>query len=170
MPDQDLSCTQLADLLPQLPDSLKLLDQHDAWEEKCMAALKGDGGALISKEGVLLYLFGDVHALVTTPNKLKRFSQLPYEALKAWLGSDNLVVDSEDSVVVALSFWIKTHVDGPPRSLTKQQNQQLCELIRVKHLTPGERLPAAVQLASLWCGGGVSAHCSGSDLVTLTFT
>jgi hypothetical protein len=50
----------------------------------------------------LLHLFGDVHAMLTSPDKLRRFRQLPFEAVKAWADSGDLIVDSEDSVAVAL--------------------------------------------------------------------
>jgi hypothetical protein len=56
---------------------------------------------------LLLQLFGDVHAMLTSPYQLKRYSRLPYQAIRVWADSDDVMVDSEDSVAVALGWWLK---------------------------------------------------------------
>jgi hypothetical protein len=81
---------------------------------------------------VLFYLFADVHSLLTSPAKLTSFHQLPYAAIKAWAASDDLVVDSENSVVVALGSWV-----AAAGNCSIEQRKELSTLIRVKHLTPG---------------------------------
>jgi hypothetical protein len=57
-------------------------------------------------QALLLHVFGDIHAMLTSPDQLERFRQLPYRAIRAWADSDDLVVDSEDSVAVALGWWV----------------------------------------------------------------
>jgi hypothetical protein len=160
LPDQDLSCDQLAQLLPQLPANIKQLPQYKDWEQKLMHILVTSARASsdtdidldidldldsdsdndsdrvkASEESIaylLLYLFADVHSLLTSPAKLKCFWQLPFATVKAWAASDNLVVDSENSVVVALGSWIEASED-----CSAEQQKELSGLIRVKHLTPG---------------------------------
>jgi hypothetical protein len=86
---------------------------------------------------MLLYLFGDVHALLTSEAKLKRFQLLPYSAIKVWAGSDDLVVDSENSVAIALGCWTAAGVKGAHRELTNEQKEELSGLLRVTQLTAG---------------------------------
>jgi hypothetical protein len=86
---------------------------------------------------ILLYLFGDVHALLTSVCKLARFQHLPYSAIKAWAGSDDLVVDSENSVAVAVGAWIQAQAAGVSRTCTKEQKQELSGLLRIKCMSAG---------------------------------
>jgi hypothetical protein len=86
---------------------------------------------------ILLYLFGDVHALLTDSARLKRFLQLPYSAIKAWAGSDDLVVDSENSVAVAVGAWIEAKVGGAPRACSKEQQEELSRLLRLSTMSTG---------------------------------
>jgi hypothetical protein len=135
LPNDSLSCDHLAALLPQLPKSIQQL-QYAAWERKVMSILVSSATASTtisgSIESVLFYLFSDVHALLTSSAKLEQFHQLPYAAVKAWAAGDDLVVDSENSVVVALGSWITAHKER----ITREQKKELSSLIRVKHLTP----------------------------------
>jgi hypothetical protein len=133
--DKDLTCDQLAQLLPQLPASTKQLPQHKEWEQTLMHLLVGSAKASMNIDAniasVLVYLFADVHSLLNSPAKLKCFHQLPYAAIRAWAACNDLVVDSENSVVVALGSWIKARI------CSTEQQKELSSLIRVKHLTPG---------------------------------
>jgi hypothetical protein len=87
---------------------------------------------------LLLCCFGDVHALLTSPTVLQSFLHLPYTAIKAWAGSDDLVVDSENSVAVALGAWIEGAEHDPSRACSREQKQELSGLLRAMRLTPGE--------------------------------
>jgi hypothetical protein len=133
------SCSYLSKFLPQLPDSVQLLPQHNGLMDRCMRALHSSqpGDPLMP---ILLYLFSDVHALVASEERLKRFRQLPYSAIKAWAGSDDLVVDSENSVVVALDAWWQANA-SPWRSRwtdnEREHAYELSSLIRVQRLTTG---------------------------------
>jgi hypothetical protein len=51
--------------------------------------------------------FNDVHALLTSHDQLQRILPLLYHtaAVKAWAASDKLMVDSENSVAVAIRWW-----------------------------------------------------------------
>jgi hypothetical protein len=139
LPDKDLSCDQLAHLLLQLPDSTKQLPLYKEWEDRLelklmhilVTSAKTSTVFDANMAYLLLYLFADVHSLLTTPAKLTSFHQLPYAAIKAWAASDDLVVDSENSVVVAVGSWIKA------QDCSTEQRKELSSLIRVKHLTPG---------------------------------
>jgi hypothetical protein len=86
---------------------------------------------------ILLYLFEDVHALLTNTTKLNLFCQLPYSAIKAWAGSDHLVVDSENSVAVALGAWVEAQAGPSGQGCSKEQKKGLSGLLRVKHLSHG---------------------------------
>jgi hypothetical protein len=131
-----LSCDQLAELLTRMPHGSQLLLQHKAWEQKVTAFLVSNAnaeGTISSSTACLLFsLFADVHSLLTSPAKLKLFHQLPYAAIKAWAGSDDLVVDSENSVAVALGSWISAQ-----KECSTEQRKELSRLVRVKHLGQG---------------------------------
>jgi hypothetical protein len=86
---------------------------------------------------ILLYVFGDVHALLTSAAKLNCFCQLPYSAIKAWASSDDLVVDSENSVAVAVNAWVEAPTNRSEQECSKAQKEELSGLLRVKHLSPG---------------------------------
>jgi hypothetical protein len=79
---------------------------------------------------------GDVHALLTSPEQLQLFRQLPFHAVRVWAASDGLTVDSENSVAVALTAW----VEGEQGSkCTDEQKKELSGLLRVCHLSKGAR-------------------------------
>ncbi len=103
-------------------------------------------------EQQLCRVFGDVHLLLTTPAKLELFVRLPFDGVLAWAGSAGLVVDSENSVVVALDCWVRL---GLGKSCSKEHLLQLSSLVRAKHLTP-EYL-AKVPTLSWWLHGGEQA-------------
>jgi hypothetical protein len=147
LPNDSLSCDHLAALLPQLPKSIQQLLQYAAWERKVRGILVSSAIASTtisgSIESVLFYLFSDVHALLTSSAKLEHFHQLPYAAVKAWAAGDDLVVDSENSVVVALGSWITAQ-----KECSVEQQKELSSLIRLKHLTPSMCLNARTVVAS----------------------
>ncbi|KAL6761423.1 hypothetical protein V8C86DRAFT_857573 [Haematococcus lacustris] len=124
------SCLQkLVDLPPsQLPDSCALLPRHKEWQER-VHSLAGEHNAL----PLLLHLYGDVHAVITSTQLRTTFQQLPFAAVQQWAGSDALTVDSENSVVELISLWMA----GPGgQACSKEQKQQLSCLMRVQHLSP----------------------------------
>jgi hypothetical protein len=84
--------------------------------------------------------FQDVHGLLTDPEHLQRFRKLPYQAVRAWADSDKLVVDSENSVAVALSWWYGGDLGS---QATEDQLKELSGLLRVKHLSNGKNLKDA---------------------------
>jgi hypothetical protein len=142
LPDKDLTCDQLAQLLPHLPKSARQLPQYVAWQEKVMRILVSSAKSSTSMSGsieyLLFHLFPDVPALLTSPAKLELFNQVPFEAINTWAASDDLVVDSENSVVVAFGSWITAQ-----KECSTEQKKELSSLVRVKHLTPG--------MLCLWC-------------------
>jgi hypothetical protein len=158
-PDKDLSCAQLAELLPQLPESMRALPHHPAWEERCMKVLLSGNDTGSSILPILLYLFGDVYTILTDSARLKRFLQLPYSAIKTWAGSDDLVVDSENSVAVAVGAWIEAMVNGAPRACSKEQQVELSKLLRLSQMTNGMCVAASIERfmsncateGVLWC-------------------
>jgi hypothetical protein len=79
-------------------------------------------------------MFQDVHGLLTNPTQLQRFRKLPFQAVRVWADSDKLVVDSENSVAVALSWWYGGDLGS---QATEGQLKELSGLLRVKHLTHG---------------------------------
>ncbi len=78
-------------------------------------------------------MLADVHAVLTSGPLLRLLRALPFEAVLAWAGSDDLVVDSEASVVVALDCWVRGPVG---RKADRAQLLQLSGLVRLQHLPP----------------------------------
>jgi hypothetical protein len=85
-------------------------------------------------ESRLAKVFGDVHAMLTGPELLRLFKQLPYHAVRAWAASDGLTVDSENSVAVALTAWAEGELGS---KCTEAQKKELSGLLRVCHLSTG---------------------------------
>jgi hypothetical protein len=79
--------------------------------------------------------FNDVHAMLTDGALLKKFLQLHFPLVSAWASSDDLVVDSENSVAVALTVWSKGRQG---KESSHDQLEQLPGLLRVKHLSPSK--------------------------------
>jgi hypothetical protein len=122
-------------ILQLLPEAVKEVPEYDAWVQQCVKLLCEGAAAGSDVLPVLLHFFGDVHALLTSPGQLLHFRKLPFSAVKAWAASDDLVVDIEDSVAVAIGWW----VEGSEGSkCSEEQLKELSGLLRVKHLTPGK--------------------------------
>jgi hypothetical protein len=111
----------LSTICSLLPDSLNQLPQYKAWQEQCQRIIAG-----------IIASYTDVHALVTSAAQLQQFGNLPFMVIKAWAASDDLVVDSEDSVAVALDWWIRCSHDG-----CHDGPMELAKLVRMKHVSPG---------------------------------
>jgi hypothetical protein len=129
--DAKLMYDDLAYVLQLLPEAVHQLPEHSAWVERCLRCLCIAAAAGRDVLPLLLQICGDVHALLTSPGQLLHFRQLPFSAIKAWAGSDDLVVDSEDSVAVVLGWWVGGEV-GSKYSLA--QLKELSGLLRLKHL------------------------------------
>ncbi len=119
--------TQVVAAAHLLPESMHHLPEHHRWLQQSVAC------------------FGDVHAVLTTPALLRPFLHLPPHAVLAWARSDELAVDSENSVVVALDCWCRGAEGARCDDATLAQ---LAALVRVRHLSPVHlfRLPALP-----WC-------------------
>jgi hypothetical protein len=135
MPHGALTPDVLVSLLEALPESVHTLPEYDAWQDLCMRVLSTAPAASPDVSAVLLHMFKDVHALVSSPEQLQCFRRLRFPAIKAWAGSDDLVVDSEDSVAVAMGWWV-TGDEGSKCS--QEQLKELSGLVRVRHLSAGE--------------------------------
>lgn len=82
----------------------------------------------------VLQQFKRVYLIPAQLGLLQAFLTLPHAAVAAWAGSGQLVVDSENSVAVAIDVWCR----GPQGSqCTPQQLKKLAGLVRVAHTTPG---------------------------------
>jgi hypothetical protein len=125
----------LTAILQLLPEAVEGLPEYDAWRQRCVKLVSEGAAAGRDVLPVLAYFFGDAHALLTDPGQLLHFRQLPFAAVKAWAASDELVVDSEDSVAVALGWWVR---GAEGSKCNEEQLKELSGLLRVKHLTPGE--------------------------------
>ncbi|KAL6764963.1 hypothetical protein V8C86DRAFT_3083545 [Haematococcus lacustris] len=107
-------------LATTLPDSCALLPEHQQWQERVHTST--------------VKTYGDVHATITSAQLRDQFQQLPFMAVQQWAGSNELTVDSENSVVELISLWMA----GPAGQACSQTNkQQLSCLVRVQHLSPG---------------------------------
>jgi hypothetical protein len=115
---------QLTDIFNILPDSVLTLAEYAAWEQQWQTQV--------------VIMFEDVHTLLTSHDQLQRFRQLPFQALRAWAASDKLVVDSENSVAVAISWWYGGEQGS---GSSKWQLKQLSRLLRVGQLTHGKKRP-----------------------------
>jgi hypothetical protein len=145
-PSSALTADVLLSVLHQLPASVCTLPEHGLWQNLCMHVVSAAPAASNSLSAVLLHIFKDVHALITGPEQLQRLRQLSFTAIKAWADSDDLVVDSEDSVAVALGWWVAGAVGS---KCSKDQLKELSGLVRVRQLTTGEIVGAASSYASL---------------------
>jgi hypothetical protein len=119
-------------VLHELPESVSTLPEHGAWQYLCVRVLSAALAPSYSVTAVLLHLFQDVHALITSPEQLQRFRQLSYSAIRAWAASDDLLVESEGSVAVALGWWVAGQVGS---KCSQEQLKELSGLVRVRHLT-----------------------------------
>ncbi|KAJ9511331.1 hypothetical protein QJQ45_029734 [Haematococcus lacustris] len=132
LPASQLPATQLLLVLETLPDLSGLQPEHNKWLDRVhsLAAGLAPGPSPLP---LLLHLYGDVHAVITSAQLRDYFLQLPATAVLCWAASDELTVDSENSVVELLSLWMA----GPKGlSCSTEQQQQLSCLVRVQHLSP----------------------------------
>jgi hypothetical protein len=116
-----LDVDELADIFCWLPDSATSLPSYSQWEAHV--------------EARVVQVFQDVHNLLTTHKLLQRFRQLPFQAVRAWAASDKLVIDSENSVAVAISWWYEGEQGS---EASEEQLKQLSGLLRVVHLSNGK--------------------------------
>jgi hypothetical protein len=104
-----------------LPESVQSLADYDTWRD--------------AQSSAMAQHFDDVHDMLTEEPWLKQFLQLPFPLVAAWASSDDLLVDSENSVAVALDAW----AEGPQgKDSSHDQLKQLSGLLRVKHLSPSK--------------------------------
>ncbi|KAL6761437.1 hypothetical protein V8C86DRAFT_3131557 [Haematococcus lacustris] len=132
-----LPAKQLLLVLQTLPDGCALLPEHKKWQDR-VHRLAGELNAL----PMMLHLYGDVHAVITNVKLRTAFQQLPFAAVQQWAGSDELTVDSENSVVELISLWMAGPVG---KGCSWGEKEQLSCLVRVQHLSPAYalgRLPA----------------------------
>jgi hypothetical protein len=80
----------------------------------------------------LTRLFGRVREVIITDSVREQFSRLPFPLVLRWAGLDELVVDSEDSVVVLLTVWHRQQSNAKP---TDAQCTALCGCVRVAHIS-----------------------------------
>ncbi|KAL6754206.1 hypothetical protein V8C86DRAFT_3139065 [Haematococcus lacustris] len=123
-----LTLARLVLVLRTLPGNCTTQPEHSGWQEHV--------------RGLIVSQYGDVHAVITSAQLRGYFQQLPFAAVQQWAGSDELTVDSENSVVELISLWMA----GPGgQACSKEQKQLLSCLVRVQHLSPAYalgRLPA----------------------------
>ncbi|KAL6752754.1 hypothetical protein V8C86DRAFT_3140830 [Haematococcus lacustris] len=119
LPPPQLPAEQLMLVQQTLPDSCALLPEYQQWQQRVHHIIRD--------------LYRDVHAVITSAQLRTAFQQLPFAAVQLWAGSDELTVDSENSVVELLSLWMAGPVG---KACTLEQQQQLSCLVRVQHLSP----------------------------------
>ncbi|KAL6761582.1 hypothetical protein V8C86DRAFT_2532058 [Haematococcus lacustris] len=128
----------LLEVLQVLPPSCDMLPEHAAWSVRVHELTRG----LAATEGalpLLLHLYQDVHAVISEAPLRAQFRLLPFAAVLLWAGSDELVVDSENSVVELLHWYLL--VTG----YTRAAQPAMSSLVRPQHLSPAYaqgRLPS----------------------------
>jgi hypothetical protein len=123
-------------ILQLLPDAAQKLAGHSTWMQQCVQMVCEGASAGEDVQPLLLHLFGDVHAMLTSPDHLTQFRQLPFQAVRVWADSDELVIDSEDSVAVSLGWWVAGEVGS---KCSDEQLKELSGLLRVRHMSAGEQ-------------------------------
>ncbi|GFH29251.1 BACK domain-containing protein [Haematococcus lacustris] len=121
LPPSQLAAEQLVLVLQTLPDSCALLPEHKKWQQLV--------------DNLVVSLYRDVHAVITSAQLRTTFQQLPFAAVQQWAGSDELTVDSENSVVELLSLWM---AGSGGQACSQEQKQKLSCLVRVQHLSPAQ--------------------------------
>jgi hypothetical protein len=124
-------------VLKLLPNPVCKLGGHSTWIQKCVQMVCEGVSAGKDVQPLLLHVFGDVHAMLNSPEQLNRLRQLPFQAVKAWADSDDLMVDSEESVAVALGWWV---AGAEGSKCSEEQLKELSGLVRVRHMSAGERV------------------------------
>jgi hypothetical protein len=112
---------ELIAILLWLPDSVQALASYANWEAQW--------------QGSIVEWFNDVHALFTSHDQLQHFRQLPFAAVKAWASSDKLIIDSENDVAAAISWW---YGGNQGSRASEEQLKELSGLLRVANLSPGK--------------------------------
>ncbi len=108
--DEQLDRQAALAIVGLLPECVQSMPEYATWVQRCHGIILSDVAAGKDARPLLMAAFGDVHALLSTPTWLRLFLQLPFDAVVAWASSDDLVVDSENSVVVALDCWLQGYV------------------------------------------------------------
>jgi hypothetical protein len=139
--DASRTIEALSAVLSWLPDSASACPGFTEWESQW-------GQCVVEA-------FNDVHALLTDLNQLQRFRKLPFQAVRAWADSDELVVDSENSVAVALSWWCGGDLGS---QATEDQLKVLSGLLRVARLTHGVLTACHCALQRKHLGAHQSSH------------
>jgi hypothetical protein len=127
--EEELIVGDLAGVCSLLPDSVTTLPSYSEFKTRLQQCV--------------VKAFPDVYTLLTTHDQLQRFRKLPFQAVLAWADSDNLVVDSENSVAVALSWWYGGDLGS---QATEDQVKELSGALCLKHLSNGmciQDVPAA---------------------------
>ncbi|KAL6746776.1 hypothetical protein V8C86DRAFT_1452386 [Haematococcus lacustris] len=88
---------------------------------------------LATVQARLVALFKDVVEVITSPALQAHFLQLPFAAMLALLRSEQLEVDSENSVVVAATLWMTR---GRGRFTSPEQRRFLAGAVRLSALSP----------------------------------
>ena len=125
-----LTAAHVGAILTTLPSSLHTSPAYEKLKAMCAARL--------------VQLFGNVFKVITDGGLRGSFCALPSPAVLLWGGQDQLSVDSENSVVVALTLW---HDSQPNDSCSPQFLKDLTACVRVQHLTSSFRLGVLPQLA-----------------------
>jgi hypothetical protein len=141
---------EFAAMLQLLPEAVRSTPQITAWQAGTVAAF--------------VKQYNDVHSLVTSAEMLLTFRELPYPAIKAWMASDDLIVDSEDSVAVAIGWWVGGDEDS---KCSEEQLKELSRLLRVKHLTAGEASVACPHCKTDICSAPVVTLASAPNALLL---
>ncbi len=125
---EQLTVADVSSLLSAMPVGIALHRGYPAVQQACQEQL--------------LLLFGDVQEVVIRPLLLHNFCSLLYEAVAVWASSDDLEVDSENSVVLLLTRWCShnhraaAEAGGAKAEEAKdKQAQALAGLLRLGHLS-----------------------------------
>ncbi|GAX82115.1 hypothetical protein CEUSTIGMA_g9543.t1 [Chlamydomonas eustigma] len=125
----EFSKLRTSDLDLQLLRMIYSNSTADSAMESCF-----DGGIMVAVESRLLELFGDGVAVLRNPNQLEEFLSLPLVAVCTLLNSDQLVVDSENTVAVLASVWVAQQ--SKKAALPLEHVKKVAGCIRLSLLSP----------------------------------
>ena len=80
--------------------------------------------------GQLVSIFGDVPAVIRSPDLTAQFISLPQAAALVWVQQDGLTVHSENCVVYLLMAWVNEN-----KSMCKEQLKELVDNVRAVNLS-----------------------------------
>lgn len=131
----DAVAAALMKALPQISDekTLTVVSSMFAtleWREistPSLLALKDAG------QEVLVQWFGDVRRVIHEGRLTSLFGTLPLKVIEMWGASDDLIVDSENSVALLLTLWWQRQ---PKNVRTYECKERLSQLLRIQHLSP----------------------------------